>query len=99
VLATFALGTAVGDWTAVTLGLGYFSSALLFSGLIIVPALAFWLFGLNKIAAFWTAYVLTRPIGASFADWTGKSRAVGALGWGDGRVAIALAVVIICFVI
>jgi uncharacterized membrane-anchored protein len=98
VLATFALGTAAGDLTASTLGLGYFSSALLFSGLIAVLAIGYWLFGLIEIIAFWTAYILTRPIGASFADWMDKSKAVGGLGMGNGHVGIWLTIIIIIFV-
>jgi uncharacterized membrane-anchored protein len=97
VLATFALGTAAGDMTANTLGLGYFTSALLFGGLIVIPAIAYWL-GLNSILAFWTAYVLTRPLGASLADWMGKLRNVGGLGWGDGHVAVGLTIFIVIFV-
>lgn len=98
VLATFALGTATGDLTATTLGLGYFTSALLFSGLIALPVLAYWLLDANEIACFWIAYILTRPLGASFADWMGKSKSVGGLGWGDGHVSIGLTTVIILFV-
>lgn len=98
VLATFALGTAAGDMTANTLGLGYFSSALLFSGLIVLPALGYWLFGLSEVATFWTAYILTRPIGASFADWMGKSKHVGGLAFGDGSVSLVLSIFIVCFV-
>src|SRR5208282_4305313 len=52
VLATFALGTALGDFTATSLGLGYLASGILFFGLILLPALAWWRFGLNSIAAF-----------------------------------------------
>lgn len=99
VLATFALGTAAGDMTAVTLGWGYFSSGLLFTGLIAIPALGYWRFGMNEIFAFWFAYILTRPLGASFADWAGKSRGVGGLGLGDGPVSFTLAVLIIGFVV
>lgn len=98
VLATFALGTAAGDMTAMTLGLGYFSSGLLFSGLIALPILGYWLFDMNEIAAFWTAYILTRPVGASFADWMGKSKTVGGLGLGDGSVSFVLAILIIALV-
>jgi uncharacterized membrane-anchored protein len=98
VLATFALGTAAGDLTATTLGLGYFSSAWLFVGLAAIPAVGYWLFGLNEIVAFWVVYILTRPIGASFADWMGKSKNVGSLGWGDSRVSIVLTIIIIFFV-
>jgi uncharacterized membrane-anchored protein len=95
VISTFALGTAVGDMTATTLHLGYFFSGVLFAGLIAVPALAFRFLGLNAILAFWSAYVLTRPLGASFADWLGKPHAVGGLALGDGRVSFALTVVIV----
>jgi uncharacterized membrane-anchored protein len=48
---------------------------------------------LNAVAAFWFAYVVTRPLGASFADWLGKSTLDG-LGLGDGRVALVLVVLI-----
>lgn len=98
VMATFALGTAAGDMTAVSLGLGYFSSGLLFAGLIVIPALCYWRFGMNEILAFWFAYIVTRPLGASFADWAGKPRAVGGLGLGDGIVSFGLAILIIGFV-
>lgn len=90
VVATFAMGTALGDLTAVTLHLGYFASGLLFAGLILVPAVGFWKFGWNPVLSFWMAYVTTRPLGASFADWMGKPTSLGGLGWGDGRVALAL---------
>ena len=95
VLATFALGTAVGDWTAVSLHLGFFSSGVLFGVAILVPLAAWWFFDLNAVAAFWCAYVLTRPLGASFADWLGKphSRA-GGLGYGDGLIAGIATIVI-----
>lgn len=98
VLATFALGTAAGDLTATTIGLGYFSAGLLFCGLIAVPAIIYWITRRNEILWFWTAYVLTRPLGASFADWTSKSPSIGGLGWGDGHVSIFLSLVIIIFI-
>jgi uncharacterized membrane-anchored protein len=47
-------------------------------------------FGWNPVMAFWFAYVVTRPLGASFADWLGKPVAAGGLGWGSGAVALAL---------
>jgi uncharacterized membrane-anchored protein len=97
VIATFALGTAVGDLTAATLGLGYFSSGVLFAVLFAVPALAYRLFGLNEVVAFWFAYILTRPLGASFADWFGKP-ILGGLGLGDTKVALVLTILIIGFV-
>jgi len=97
VIATFALGTAAGDMTASTLGLGYFPSLMLFVVLFALPALAYWRFGLNEIVAFWFAYVVTRPLGASFADWLGKPY-LGGLGLGDQKVAPGLTILIIGFV-
>ena len=55
--------------TATSLHLGYFASGLLFIGLILIPAIGYRYFGMNEVLAFWIAYVLTRPLGASFADW------------------------------
>jgi uncharacterized membrane-anchored protein len=98
VLATFALGTATGDMSATTLNLGYFASGVLFAVLIAVPALGYWLFGLNEIVAFWFAYIVTRPLGASFADWMGRPSNAGGLGLGTGEVSLALAILIILLV-
>lgn len=97
VIATFALGTAAGDMTAATLGLGYFASIVLFAVLFAIPAVGYFFFGLNAIVAFWFAYVVTRPLGASVADWLGKSY-LGGLGLGDAKVALVLTLLIIGFV-
>ena len=94
VMATFALGTAAGDMTAVTLHLGYFASGVMFAVVVAVPAVAHRWFGLNAILAFWFAYVATRPLGASFADWMGVSHARGGLDLGAGPVSLALAILI-----
>jgi uncharacterized membrane-anchored protein len=94
VLATFALGTAAGDLTAISLNLGFFPSILLFAAVIAIPAIGWLRFNLNPILAFWLAYIVTRPLGASFADWFSKSTQ-GGLGLGDGIVsAIALVIFI-----
>jgi uncharacterized membrane-anchored protein len=85
VLATFALGTAAGDLTALSLNLGFFASILLFAVAISIPAIGWWRLRLNPIIAFWLAYILTRPLGASFADWFSK-HTNGGLGLGDGLV-------------
>lgn len=98
VMTTFALGTAAGDMTAITMHLGYFSSGVMFAVLIVVPALAHRRFGLNGIFAFWFAYIVTRPLGASFADWAGVSHTRGGLDLGTGPVSLLLAVVIFGFV-
>ena len=94
VVATFAMGTALGDMTAYTLHLGYFKSLGLFALLFTVPILGRRFLHLNEIFTFWFAYVLTRPLGASFADGVGKPKSFGGLGWGDGHVALVLAVII-----
>jgi uncharacterized membrane-anchored protein len=85
VLLTFGLGTALGDTTAIDLGLGFSWSIVLFGVLILVPLLL-WRRGLDATLAFWSSYVLTRPLGASVADWLGKRPSAGGLGWGDGTV-------------
>jgi uncharacterized membrane-anchored protein len=94
VVTTFALGTAVGDMTATTLKLGYLASGVLFAVLFAVPAIGYRFFGLNEIFAFWFAYIMTRPLGASFADWLGKPQGLGGVGLGTGLISLALAVVI-----
>jgi uncharacterized membrane-anchored protein len=88
VIATFALGTAVGDLTATTLRLGYFASGILFAILIALPGIAFGLFKANAVLTFWVAYVLTRPLGASFADWLGVGHDRGGLALGTGPVSL-----------
>ena len=98
VLATFALGTAAGDLTAVTFNLGYLGSGVLFAIAIAVPALAYWKLGLKAIPAFWGAYIITRPLGASFADWMAVSHARGGLDWGTGPVSMGWALAIAAFV-
>lgn len=87
VLATFAMGTAVGDMTAVSFHLGFFASGILFAVLIAIPAIAY-RFGLNEIVAFWWAYIITRPLGASFADWLAVPANLGGLNLGKGAVSI-----------
>jgi uncharacterized membrane-anchored protein len=97
VLATFALGTACGDMTATTLHIGYLGSGFMFLGLIAIPFLAHRYLGLNDVVAFWAAYVLTRPLGASFADWMAVEPHRGGLGLGAGGASLILvAVVLLC---
>lgn len=95
VVATFALGTAAGDLTATTLHLGYLGSLVLFAVVILVPAIGYRWLRWNSILTFWFAYVVTRPLGASLADWLGKPRSAGGLDVGDGPVSLALAVLIV----
>jgi uncharacterized membrane-anchored protein len=95
VLSTFALGTAAGDLTANSLGLGYFGSIWLFVAIIAIPALGYFRFGMGSILAFWFAYVMTRPLGASVADWLGKPEGVGL---GSGLVSLVFTAVIAAIV-
>jgi uncharacterized membrane-anchored protein len=98
VFATFALGTALGDFTATSLNLGYLDSGILFSVVILIPALARWQLGLNGVAAFWMSYVVTRPLGASFADYISKPHNLSGIDFGDGPTAIVFAVGVFVFV-
>ncbi|MGV9674014.1 COG4705 family protein [Nocardia sp. NPDC003482] len=91
VMITFALGTVAGDLTAATLRLGYLPSAILFAVAFIAPGLAHRWLGLGAVAAFWSAYIVTRPLGASVTDWLASSRADG-LGLGTGWVSLAVSV-------
>jgi uncharacterized membrane-anchored protein len=71
---------------------------VIFAAIFTVPGVSYRFLGMNAIFAFWFAYVVTRPLGASLADWAGKSHQVGGLNLGDGRVALVLTLVIIGFV-
>ncbi|WIX82903.1 hypothetical protein QRX50_20090 [Amycolatopsis carbonis] len=95
---TFALGTALGDLTATTLHLGYLGSGVVFALVIAVPPLARRLAGLGSVATFWAAYVVTRPLGASFADWLGVGPDRGGVGLGTGPVSVTLLLVIAALV-
>lgn len=98
VLATFAMGTAVGDLTAYTLRLGFLTSGLLFTVVFAIPALAYRFLGLREVVAFWFAYIITRPLGASYADWLGVPQSLGGLDFGRGTVSVALTIAIVVLV-
>ena len=98
VFATFALGTALGDFTASVVGLGYLASGIMFFFIILIPAVAWWRFGLNAVVAFWFAYVVTRPLGASFADYIGRPQSLSGLGFGSGRLAVIVTITVACLV-
>jgi uncharacterized membrane-anchored protein len=83
ILFTFALGTAAGDLSAEKLSLGYGVSILIFGAMIAAVAIAHFAFNLNAVLAFWLAYILTRPLGASIGDWMSQSSPkYGGLGLG-----------------
>jgi uncharacterized membrane-anchored protein len=82
VLFTFALGTSAGDLVSEQAGLGYFVSILVFGGAIALIALAHYRFRMGPVLAFWLAYILTRPLGASIGDWMSQPKSIGGLGLG-----------------
>lgn len=82
ILFTFALGTAAGDLLAESIGLGYALSAMIFASAIAVITLGFYAFKLNSVLAFWLAYIITRPLGASIGDYLSQPVADGGLGLG-----------------
>jgi uncharacterized membrane-anchored protein len=96
---TFALGTAAGDFLAEASGLGYFQSALVFGGAIALIAAAYFYLGLNEILAFWLAYILTRPLGASFGDLLSQPTKNGGLGFGPTVTTIIFLVTIALLII
>jgi uncharacterized membrane-anchored protein len=89
VIFTFAMGTAVGDLTAITVHLGFLASALMFLAAMAAPLVA-WRLGASPVAAFWIAYVLTRPAGASFADYFGMPKDISGYGLGHGPTSLVL---------
>lgn len=93
ILFTFALGTAAGDLFAEAMGLGYATSAVIFAA-VIGAVYAAYRFGMNAVLAFWAAYVLTRPFGASLGDWLSQPVANGGLGLGVTGTSMLFLVVI-----
>ncbi len=95
ILFTFALGTAAGDLLAESVGLGYAISALAFGAVIALITTGFYAFKLNGILAFWLAYIITRPLGASIGDWLSQDVSNGGLGLGTiGTSAIFLVAIV-----
>ena len=99
ILFTFALGTAAGDLAAEHLKLGYLISALWFAGLIACVTIAYYVFKLNAVLAFWMAYILTRPLGASIGDYLSQAHDKGGLGLGTTMTSMLFLVVILALVV
>ncbi|MGH8737485.1 MAG: COG4705 family protein [Burkholderiales bacterium] len=98
VLFTFALGTAAGDLMAESFALGYATAGLIFGAMIGAAALAHYAFGANSVLTFWIAYILTRPLGASFGDLLSQPLANGGLGLGTAVTSQAFLAVILALV-
>lgn len=95
VIMTFALGTALGDFTATTLGIGYAESIGVFGVLFVLPFVVGRWTSANTVATFWFAYVTTRPFGASVADWVGVPPSRGGVGIGTGLVSLVALLAIV----
>lgn len=99
ILFTFALGTAAGDLVAEKFDLGYLVSLLLFAGFIAAITFAYYKLKLNPVWAFWIAYILTRPLGASIGDYLSQAPSDGGLGLGTTRTSMIFLFAILALVV
>jgi uncharacterized membrane-anchored protein len=99
VLFTFALGTSAGDLVAEKLELGYLPSVGIFAGAIAIVAIAHFRFRLNAILAFWIAYILTRPLGASIGDYLSQPVEETGLGLGTILTSVIFLATILALVV
>ena len=99
ILATFALGTAAGDWFAEGLNIGYQNSTLIFAGGIALIAACFYVLKLNSVLCFWLAYILTRPLGAALGDWLSQPIKNGGLELGVTSISIVFLLMIVGLVV
>lgn len=95
ILFTFALGTAAGDLVAERWSLGYAVSGMIFAALIAAVAISHYVFKANAVLAFWLAYILTRPLGASFGDWLSQPASHGGLALGTTNTSIVFLAIIV----
>ena len=93
------LGTALGDWVADTNDVGYLGAAAVFGGLLLVIALLYYFTGISRVILFWTAFVLTRPLGAVVGDLLDKPHAEGGLALSRYTASLALLVVIVALIL
>ena len=99
ILFTFALGTAAGDLVAEKFNLGYLNSLILFAGIISVIAIAHFGLDVNAVVAFWAAYVITRPLGASIGDYLSQDTIEGGLGLGTDQTSLIFLLAILALVV
>ena len=99
ILFTFALGTAAGDLVAEKFNLGYLNSLILFAGIISVIAIAHFGLDVNAVVAFWAAYVITRPLGASIGDYLSQDTIDGGLGLGTDQTSFIFLLAILALVV
>ncbi len=96
IMLSQTLGTALGDWTADTAGLGYGGGALVFSALLAMVALAYYRTGISRALLFWAAFILTRPLGAVVGDFLDKPLNAGGLALSRYAASAALLAFIAC---
>lgn len=99
ILVTFALGTAAGDLIAEKFALGYGLSLLLFAGVIAAVTVGHYLLRLNAVFAFWAAYIVTRPLGASLGDLLTQPADAGGFAFGSTAVNVVFLVVMVILVV
>lgn len=99
ILFTFALGTSAGDLMAEKFGLGYGPAAIVFAAMIAATYALYRFVRINAILAFWVAYILTRPLGASVGDFLAKPVIAGGLGWGTVNTSLLFLGAILALVI
>jgi uncharacterized membrane-anchored protein len=99
ILFTFALGTSAGDYLAEVTGFGYAVAALMFAGFIALTAVLYYVFNIHGVLAFWIAYILTRPLGASTGDLLSQAKADGGLGLGTTTTSLVFLTAIVGLVI
>lgn len=99
ILFTFALGTATGDLIAETFSVGYLLTAVLFGGIIATTYIGYKYLNLNAVFAFWVAYIITRPLGASIGDYLSQAKSDGGLGLGTVITSSLFLITILCAVI
>ena len=93
------LGTALGDWVADTNEMGYLGAAAVFGGLLLVTALLYYFTSLTRVILFWTAFILTRPLGAVVGDFLDKPRDDGGLALSRYTASLAILVVIVALIL
>ncbi len=93
------LGTALGDWTADTAGLGYLGAAIIFGGILVAIAAAHYFTSLSKTLLFWAAFIITRPLGAVVGDFLDKPIAKGGLDLSRFSASAALIIIIVACIL
>lgn len=93
------LGTALGDWVADTNEMGYLGAAAVFGGLLLVTALLYYFTSLSRVILFWTAFILTRPLGAVVGDFLDKPHDHGGLALSRYTASLVLVAVIVALIL